>query len=42
MKEDIDRGEKAGFAGYITKPIDIPALFLLIERLLKTQQTLDN
>jgi len=34
MKDDIERGEKAGFAGYITKPIDIPALFSLINQLL--------
>jgi signal transduction histidine kinase/ActR/RegA family two-component response regulator len=34
MKEDIERGEAAGFAGYVTKPIDIPTLFALIDRLL--------
>lgn len=32
MKEDVERGARAGFAGYITKPIDVPLLFSLIER----------
>ncbi len=34
MKEDIERAKRAGFSGYVTKPIDIPALFALINPLL--------
>jgi signal transduction histidine kinase/CheY-like chemotaxis protein len=34
MKEDIERAKRAGFSGYVTKPIDIPALFNLIKPLL--------
>jgi CheY-like chemotaxis protein len=32
MKEDVERVARAGFAGYITKPIDVPLLFSLIDR----------
>ncbi len=37
MKGDEKRGLDAGFAAYLTKPIDIPALFRVVDRLI--QQT---
>jgi CheY-like chemotaxis protein len=34
MKGDEKRGIEAGFAAYLTKPIDIPTLFRVVDRLL--------
>ncbi len=34
MKGDVERGLKAGFAAYLTKPIDIPAMFKVIDTLI--------
>ena len=40
MKGDEKRGLAAGFAAYLTKPIDIPSLFRVIDRLII--ETADN
>jgi signal transduction histidine kinase/CheY-like chemotaxis protein len=37
MESDIKKGLDAGFNGYITKPFDIPKLFIEIDRFLKTK-----
>lgn len=34
MPEDLAQGQAAGFAAYITKPIDVPALLAEVDRLL--------
>lgn len=34
MKGEVARGLRAGFASYVTKPIDIPLLFMMIDELL--------
>ncbi len=34
MKGDEERGRKAGFADYLTKPIDIAALFRIVDKLI--------
>lgn len=38
MKGDEKRGLKAGFAAYLTKPIDIPSLFRAVDRLTLEQE----
>jgi len=35
MKEDLEKGMKAGFDAYISKPIDVAALRLQVDQLLK-------
>jgi CheY-like chemotaxis protein len=35
MKEDIQQAEAAGFAGYVTKPVDIAVLLAMIDKVLK-------
>ena len=34
MKGDRERGLKAGFLAYISKPIDIPSLFAALDKVL--------
>ncbi len=34
MKGDLERGLEAGFSAYVTKPIDIPAFYALVDELL--------
>lgn len=34
MKGDLERGLEAGFSAYVTKPIDIPAFYALLDELL--------
>jgi PAS domain S-box-containing protein len=36
MSRDIERGLAAGFSGYLTKPIDIPKFFAILERILQS------
>ena len=38
MKGDEERGLKAGFAAYLTKPIDIPSLFRVMDTLITKSQ----
>lgn len=42
MPSDIERGKAAGFAGYLTKPLDIPYLLDLADRLLDTASATRN
>ncbi|KAB2314570.1 PAS domain-containing protein [Betaproteobacteria bacterium SCN2] len=42
MKGDEERGLKAGFAAYLTKPIDIPTLFSVIGKLIPDTQRPDH
>jgi CheY-like chemotaxis protein len=39
MQRDIERGKAAGFADYLTKPIDIPTLFRVLDKLIQTPDT---
>jgi len=36
MPRDVERGMAAGFAGYLTKPLDIPLFLATLDRLLST------
>jgi PAS domain S-box-containing protein len=42
MKGDEERGLKAGFAAYLTKPIDISALFKVVDMLIPDMQPSDR
>jgi CheY-like chemotaxis protein len=39
MQRDIERGKAAGFVDYLTKPIDIPTLFRVLDKLIQTPDT---
>lgn len=39
MQRDIQRGKAAGFDDYLTKPIDIPSLFGIVDTMMKTNKT---
>ncbi len=39
MQRDIERGKAAGFADYLTKPIDIPTLFRVLDKLIQIPDT---
>lgn len=36
MPRDVERGKRAGFTDYLTKPLNVPHLLDTLQRLLKT------